>query len=402
MIHLVSRQWNVAILTLLWFSAEPACAVVVSASNLDVTAVAPGDDPGWNNVVYRGSASAVYLGNRWVLTANHVGAGSIRLSDGRVFDMTTGSGVQLNNTGIAVAGSPDLEMFRLTDDPGLPALQIDTVRPAAGSPVVMIGDGYDRASINERWRVSGSGTSTTWTPISTPFANALGYDLLSSATKRWGMNEVSSGQTLINSTTLGFATRFDRLALPFEAQAVTGDSGGGVFHYSDGAWKLVGIMDAIQTLTNQPSGTAVFGDQTMIADLSAYRSQIMDLVTRADPAWQNQHNYYDVDGSGFVSPLDYLLIFNELNRSQQHDLVGSPATTREYYDVSGDNFVSQLDALQIINALTADTANPSSAFAADPNVVLAPEPATGVMVLWGVLLAAAWRCVCFVRRRCAE
>jgi hypothetical protein len=171
-----------------------------------------------------------------------------------------------------------------------------------------------------------------------------------------------------------------------------------VFRAVDGTLKLVGIVDAIQTLTNQPGGTAVFGDQSMIADLSVYRSQIMDMVTRVDPAWQNQRNYFDVNGSGFVTPLDYLVIFNELNRAQQHDLVGSPATTRQYYDVSGDNFVSQLDALRIINALTADTANPSSAFASDPNVVLAPEPGTGVIVLWGVLLAAAWRCVSIARR----
>ncbi len=276
-----SRQWSVAILSLLWFSAAPACAVVVSATNFDATSAAPAAaESAWSNVVYRGQASAVYLGNRWVLTANHVGDGSIRLSDGRQFGMTAGSGVQLNNTGTGVAGTPDLRMFRLVDDPGLPSLEIDTVRPPAGSSVLMIGNGYDRASPLEGWRVTGSGLATNWTPVSPLFANVLGYNLLSSATKRWGNNEVSSGPLTINGATAGFATRFDRFALPFEAQAVTGDSGGGVFRVVDGSLKLVGMMDAIQTLTNQPGGTSVFGDQSMIADLSTYRGQIMDLVTR--------------------------------------------------------------------------------------------------------------------------
>ncbi|MEX2111919.1 MAG: dockerin type I domain-containing protein [Pirellulales bacterium] len=394
---LLARQWSVASLTLLWMTAPPARAVVVSASNLAVTAVTPGDDPGWNNVALRGAASAVYLGNRWVLTADHVGAGSIQLSDGRVLDMVPGSGTQLTNAGIAAAGAPDLRMFRLADDPGLPTLQIDTVRPPAGSPVTMIGAGRDRATGLDGWHVTGVGVNTVWTPSGPPLANVHGYSLLDTFTKRWGMNEVASNQILINNTTVGFSTRFDRPGFAFEGQAVTGDSGGGVFRKVDGAWKLVGIMTAQQSLTNQPAGTVVPGNLSQIADLAAYRSQILGLLTRADPAWQNQRNYFDVNGSGFVSPLDYLVIFNELIRANSHALVGSPATTRQYYDVNGDAMVSQLDALRIINALTAGSANPPSVVPLASDTHFIPEPSTGALAFGGLLLAVA-RCLKIARR----
>lgn len=394
---------TIAGLILLAVVARSAQAVVVSTSNLPVTAVAPGDDPGWNNVAYLGNASAVYLGNRWVLTANHVGEGTIRLSDGREFIMAAGSGVQLNNTGISAIGSPDLRMFRLADDPGLPALQIDTVRPPFGTALYMIGAGRDRATGLDGWQVSGTGTATVWTPSGPPFANIYGYSLLSTSTMRWGMNEVSSNQILINNNTVGFSTRFDHFSLPFEAQAVLGDSGGGAFRFVDDQWKLVGIMTAQQLMSNQPGATTVFGNSTQIADLATYRSQILGLVNRVDPAWQNQRNYFDVNGSGFVSPLDYLVIFNEITRSQPHSLEGSPATGQPYYDVNGDGMISQLDALRIMNALTAGNANPAaasaSALAATNDSVLVPEPATWVLSLGGLVLLTFARSVALAFRQ---
>lgn len=45
-------------------------------------------------------------------------------------------------------------------------------------------------------------------------------------------------------------------------------------------WELAGMMFAISTFENQPGGnnTAVFGNQTFSADLSAYSSQFLHLV----------------------------------------------------------------------------------------------------------------------------
>ena len=57
---------------------------------------APADDPGWANVGVLGIGNGVYLGDRWVLTAAHVGAGEIVLA-GTTYAAEDGSAVQLTN-----------------------------------------------------------------------------------------------------------------------------------------------------------------------------------------------------------------------------------------------------------------------------------------------------------------
>ena len=246
----------------------------------------------------------------------------MRFTDGRVFDSVPGSGTQLTNVGVSALGSPDLMMFRLVEDPGLSPLEIGTSSLTAGNSVTMIGAGRDRASGLDAW-VFNSSTGGTWTPTILPRGNVFGYALLSSQTMRWGTNSVNTASMLINSNTRGFSTTFSRQGDSFEGQAVTGDSGGGVFRFVDNQWQLAGIMDAEQLLANQPSDTVVFGDQTQAADLFTYRSQIVDLIARADAAFQNQRNYFDVDGSGAVSSFDALLVINDLLDNGSHELTGA-------------------------------------------------------------------------------
>ncbi len=72
--------------------------------------------------------------------------------------------------------------------------------------------------------------------------------------------------------------------------------------------------------------------------------------------WRHPTVPADVNNDGIVSPLDALLVINELN---QHS-ISDPATGRlplpttasyAFIDVSGDNFISPLDALLVINSL---------------------------------------------------
>jgi hypothetical protein len=129
-------------------------------------------------------------------------------------------------------------------------------------------------------------------------------------------------------------------------------------------------------LASQPSNTVVYGNGTAIADLSPYRQQIIELLTRADSPWQNPANYYDVSRSGHVSPQDLLLIVNELLRSSAHDLVGAPGAGDFFYDVNGDRRVSQSDLIAIVNLLLAGGA-PSAAPLAGAHLV--PEPSTAAL-----------------------
>jgi MYXO-CTERM domain-containing protein len=86
-------------------------------------------------------------------------------------------------------------------------------------------------------------------------------------------------------TTL-FRTSFsnDATALPDEAQGAPGDSGGGVFYHNGQNWELAGIMLAVGQLNGQPAETAVFGNQTFIADVATYRNEIVSIVPEPSTA----------------------------------------------------------------------------------------------------------------------
>lgn len=88
---------------------------------------------------------------------------------------------------------------------------------------------------------------------------------------------------------------------------------------------------------------------------------------------QNPRNALDVDDSGIVSPLDALLVINDLNEMgsrQLPSLMAGEAPTY-YLDVNGDDWASPLDVLLVINALE-DNSQPMAIVAnlspeSDPN-----------------------------------
>lgn len=67
--------------------------------------------------------------------------------------------------------------------------------------------------------------------------------------------------------------------------------------------------------------------------------------------WQNPRDRFDVNDDGAYSPLDVLLIVNDINSNGARDLAGSGLPTPPYLDVSGDNFVTPLDVLLVVNFL---------------------------------------------------
>lgn len=82
-----------------------------------------------------------------------------------------------------------------------------------------------------------------------------------------------------------------------------------------------------------------------------------DPATLAYKPWHNFVNPVDINDDGSVSPLDVLLIINELNKRKVTDASGrlpdSRATSNFFYDVNGDGFVAPLDAWLVINFLVA-------------------------------------------------
>jgi len=231
-------------------AAPPAAAVLLAAGDGSGNTGAPPNDPGWANVGLRESLSCVYLGNRWVLTANHAGFGDVVLG-GISYTAVTGSKFRLQNPD---ATNADLQMFKIVEPPPLPALVVGALPPPAGAHVTLIGNGRNRGP-------------------ATSFEGIPGWQWGAGHSLRWGTNQVDGLDTVLG--TEAFAMTFDEAGLADEAQAVVGDSGGAVFHRTAGGSELVGILYARGTFEGQPGQTSFFGNESYAADLSVYRAQIV-------------------------------------------------------------------------------------------------------------------------------
>lgn len=95
----------------------------------------------------------------------------------------------------------------------------------------------------------------------------------------------------------------------------------------------------------------------------------------ATPPWRNPANPFDVDDDGLITPLDALLIINELNAQGSRVLGEAPPAGSNflYYDVSGDGFLAPLDALQVIIQLNA-MSSVGNGEAAPPTPPAPPPP----------------------------
>jgi len=249
----MQRGLALCALMLLWAAAPPASAVVIASEPGSGNTTAPADDPGFAHVGSPGIASVVYLGNGWVLTANHVGDADVTLG-GVVYPRVPGSRVTFTNPDATVA---DVAAFRIDPHPDLPILSIRSDTPEAGTPVVMVGHGLDR------------GGPVTWNGHD-------GFALLGTQSVRWGTNEIAGSGTLGGDAAI--ATTFDAGATPHEAQGQYGDSGGPVFaKNAQGEWELAGIMFTIDVYDGQPS-FVLYGNVTYAIDLASYRDQIVATV----------------------------------------------------------------------------------------------------------------------------
>jgi len=212
-----------------------------------------------------GDGTAVYLGDGWALTANHVTVGNVVLG-GVSYPVEAGSAVRLNNPDSA-DGPADLKLFRIVGDPGLPNLPISADAASVGDSLIMVAEGRGRNTALQNlgggldgfgW--SGAPREKTWADNTIDEATAF-------------FNDISGNKTL------AFRTEFQR-GVDGDGQAAQWDSGSGTFRFNDAAdrWELIGMPIAITGFEGQPAGTAAFGNQTIHADLTVYRDQINAIV----------------------------------------------------------------------------------------------------------------------------
>ena len=269
---------------------SPAGAVHVLGTTGNTAA--PGDDPGFAQVGTLNGASAVYLGNRWVLTAAHVGLGSVYF--GGIPYAASGPATQLNNQGVpGMAAFADMILFQIGGDPGLAGLAISAGSPVFNDDLVMVGNGVNRSASRSYWNVvqGPNPADDLWTVAGGPgpgveavFLSAAGNAV------RWGTNNVESvGDVDVDDgsgMTRSFYTDFDDdvVGRPNEAQGVLGDSGSAVFRKQGAQWELLGLTYAVSTLSGFdsipefPSSSVIDEGLTFAADLSFYRGQILQII----------------------------------------------------------------------------------------------------------------------------
>ena len=89
---------------------------------------------------------------------------------------------------------------------------------------------------------------------------------------------------------------------------------------------LVGIIDAQQLQANQPTNSIAYGNQSYIINLATYRNEILSVMGKPLPDWQNPLNPFDVNFSGSATPQDLLILINTLRTEGAHALSGAPGT----------------------------------------------------------------------------
>ena len=263
--------------------------VVISGA---ANSTAPSGQPYFGNVGIVGGGSAIYLGNGWVMTAAHV-AGGLPASvtfGGNVYTTQPGTFNRLHDP--ATLGNPvptvtDAVLFRLASDPGLPWLTFANSTPTVSSTVMMIGSGRQQLGSPTYWNVDviAGPDNDVWTELGSGVgAEAAGFKTSETRVTKWGVNEVTTTGIDLNygaGPVSLFTTTFDDGAFLQEAQAVIGDSGGAVFTNPGSGWQLSGMMLSVGLYENQPTGaqSAVLGNLTYSADISAYRSEILTITS---------------------------------------------------------------------------------------------------------------------------
>jgi len=161
------------LLSILTLLARPSGALIVINPDDRECQAAPANGAPWNYVArlhnhFGPRGTGVYLGNRYVLTANHVDH-DINVVNLNGTDFATDDSF----TPVALQGT-DLRVFRIAGDPGLPPLALIGLADSdLGKPCTMIGcgagkgasvpgQGWEWGDDTTRVKRWGTSTSTDW------------------------------------------------------------------------------------------------------------------------------------------------------------------------------------------------------------------------------------------------
>jgi hypothetical protein len=254
----------------LLISSAASRAIVLYDADETANIAAPANGEPWQYVARldiggSADASGVYLGNNFILTANHVNlnATSTAQLNGQTFAIDTSfAAVQI--------GGADIKLFKILGTPGLSALPLMTVDDNdKNKDCTIIGWGVGKGS-----EVADQGWN--WNLAENP------------RIERWGLNHTRP--TYYTDGSLSYlTTEFNSTGGADEAAVTLGDSGGGLFINVSGTWKLAGITSATDTLNQSlyDNDTMTGGDQpdwNYFVPVRLYESQIQSQTSIPEPS----------------------------------------------------------------------------------------------------------------------
>ncbi len=297
---------------LLLAAALPAHALITPSGTAANSASDPTFAPIslWENVGAAGDSTGEYLGNGWIITANHVYRGSdpskivFSLTIAGVTHLWSGNGTQFGAHDIFLAQLDPDGLGNLPDGYGATGIPLATATPAVGTAVTYIGLG-DTFSTTALYIATGNPWPTT--VIDDAAVSVRVYPWATQA-KTWGTNLIW-GTTAAGSTTSGgspiatqtvagdnaLATDFSSTRHPnlpasrdaataFETGAALYDSGSGVFVNVAGTWRLAGLTDTTDAFGGQPANSMTVDNNTYSIDLASYSPQISAIIATPEPS----------------------------------------------------------------------------------------------------------------------
>jgi len=253
--------------------------------NISVPSSPTIDDPTtvlWNNVAQicntdgTPNASGVYLGNGFILTANHVNGTRYFIGGTEcAVDTSYGSNGTMQVTNSSSVGL-DLKLVKIQSPPSPDGIQMMTgSQSALSSYSLYIGWGVgkgdpqitDPATLGWTW-----GNSTT-------------------ATERWGRNvTLNSNYNFTDNPNTYLATLFNRTLFLSPAaynndvfSLSLGDSGGGLFEYVNSQWMLAGIGDAVSTDGSSYYDRAGLPDSSFFVSMPAHSQDVLNAIPEPSP-----------------------------------------------------------------------------------------------------------------------
>ena len=97
-------------------------------------------------------------------------------------------------------------------------------------------------------------------------------------------------------------------------------------------------------------------------------------------SWQNFENHYDINADGQLTPVDVLLLINEINLNGSRPLERPSILTSlpaPYLDPTGDSFLAPVDVLVVINEINRRLEGMAEAERSETATPLAPSGAEG-------------------------